>query len=304
MDSMANMRERIRRTYSAYRQQVGVAGRHPQALPYLANAAAGEASDTPSPVSYAFQVTGEGTSPRRYVGRTASQRARERTAPPVSPPASIPARKAKRDAPTGGEVATNIIPRPTVNRWSLRLIVAFSLVMGLGLAWRLLGVFTPPVDAATGVEATHAAFSNVLAGQVAGSLDPLRFFPPPAPWYGPAPALPTGGLPLYGWITAAATGLLGGGEWPGRAFSAGFSLLAGFMLFSLVRVAAGTRAALYALLLFSVAPFSIIMGQHFSPAALLLLVQAAAVWSLLNWRASVAEQRRQGSAWAFGFAIT
>ncbi|HEX9991094.1 MAG TPA: glycosyltransferase family 39 protein [Chloroflexia bacterium] len=303
MDSMANMSERLRRTYSAYRRQVGAMGQRPQALPYLANAAAGDGPDA-RPLSYAFQATGQGTSPRRYVGRSVSQRARERAAPQVAPPAPMPARKAKRDATPGGEVAAAPIARPSVNRWSLRLIVAFSLVMGLGLTWRLLGVFTPPVDAATGVEATHAAFSNVLAGRVAGSLDPLRFFPPPAPWYGPAPALPTGGLPLYGWITAAGMGVLGGGEWLGRALSAGFSLIAGFVLFSLVRVAAGTRAALYALLLFSIAPFSIVMGQHFSPAALLLLAQAAAMWSLLNWRASITEQRRQGSGWAFAVAIT
>src|SRR5438093_126935 len=120
-------------------------------------------------------------SPRRYIGRS--------SAAPVG---------GHRHAAEVGRSHKTLagVSRVKAAPWSLRLVVAVSLLCALAAMMRLTGALTLPVDPPAGVEATHAAFSKLLAGRVEGSLDAVRYFPPPAPWYGPAPADPTGGLPL------------------------------------------------------------------------------------------------------------
>ena len=179
-----------------------------------------------------------------------------------------------------------LVPHPTPSPysltlssypWSLRLFMAVALVGALAIGLRVTGILALPVDPPVGAEATHAAFTNVLSGRVSGSLDPVRYFPPPAAWYGQAPALPDAGLPLFGWLVASGMQLTGAGDWLGRAVSVLFSLLAGLLLFGIVRRTAGARAGLYALLFFSISPLSVVLGQQFSPDMAMLAAQALAM---------------------------
>ncbi|MDQ3928731.1 MAG: glycosyltransferase family 39 protein, partial [Chloroflexota bacterium] len=240
-------------------------------------------------------------SPRRYVGRSGSTGTSKplHSRGPLGPAAvkAAPRAAAPASVAPSNTVAARLMP------WSARLIVAVSLISVLAVAWRMPGAFTPPVDSPGGVEATHAAFANLLSGRTGGALDPVRLWPPPAPWHGYAPANPASGLPLYGWITAGLMTYLGAGDWSGRAVAVVFSLFASISLFSLVRRAAGARAALYSLLFFAISPLSALLGQQFSPASLLLATQAWAVLTLAQWRGTVTVLRPRGSTFAFARAI-
>ena len=86
------------------------------------------------------------------------------------------------------------------------------------------------------------------------------------------------------------------------------SLLAGLAFFATVRRSAGARSALYALLLYSVAPLSVVLGQQFSPAALILAAQSWTVLALVRWRMvadahSVAHARPTGTALPFAVVV-
>lgn len=247
------------------------------------------------PNQFQSQAARGAAPPRRYTGRSASQapgrpitngkESRQRgAAPVVAPPA---------------ETASTARELP----WSLKLVVAVSLVLALVIGLRLTGIVTPPVDPPAGAEATHAALANVLSGRVGGTLDPVRYFPPPAPWYGAATVNPSAGLPLFTWVTAAGMQAFGAGEWLGRAVAVLFSALAGLVLFSVVRSAAGTRAGLYALLFYSISPFSVLFGQHFSSASSILASQALALAALCKWRYSLARRGQGGSSLLLGIAL-
>ncbi|MEO5951118.1 MAG: glycosyltransferase family 39 protein, partial [Chloroflexia bacterium] len=239
--------------------------------------------------------------PRRYSGR-----AQQRTAAPPRPGAntSRPAMPIPMRPPQAAEhIAAPTRLRPAIVPWSLRLVIALGLVVAILIIPRAVGLFTAPIGAPTGVEATYAAGVNVLAGHIASPLEPVRFLPPPAPWYGTAPVNPTATLPLYIWLTAGLSILTGDSQWSGRAISIVFSLIAGMALFALVRRSAGARAGIYALLLYSVAPLSIVLGQQYSPASLVLAAQACAMLMLVLWRSSVQPDAPQGSTVIFGFAV-
>jgi hypothetical protein len=98
--------------------------------------------------------------------------------------------------------------------------------------------------------------------------------------------------------------LLGAGDWAGRAVSILFALVAGLLLFGALRRTNGTRAGLYALLLFAVAPVSVTLGQQHSGAAAVLASQAAAFAALVVWRERLGA-RGAGLAWvaALGTAV-
>lgn len=271
-----------------------VSASRPQAVPYLA---ASPGNEQRYDAYYARQTAepsagAAGASPRRYMGRSAAHAAQLA--------ADRQQRRQEVAAPT---MLGPRITRSAVVPWSFRLALAVTVVAALLLVWRLPGLLTPPVDSPVGAEATHAAFANLLAGRVDAPLEPVRLLPPPAPWFGEAPANPAAGLPLYGWITAALMGLLDSGAWVGRAVSVGFSLLAGLFLFGVVRRSAGTRAAIYAMLFFSFAPVSVALGQQFSPAALILAAQCWAMLTLVKWRLSVGAGRAQGSSLSFMVAV-
>lgn len=236
---------------------------------------------------------------KRYVGRSASRPAPRRISQPLVKadlPAPLP-------IPTSTQQSPAVISRPRVVPWSVRLVACIIIICSVGVAARLMGVLTPPVDAPSGVEATHAAFAYMLAGRVEGATEGVRMWPPPAPWQGIAPTNPTAGLPVYGWVTSLVMRYLGAGDWIARVFSILFSLLAGLALFSVVRRTAGVRAGLYSLLLYSLAPLSIIIGQQVSPASMLLVAQAGALLGLVAWRETARADAPQGSVRAFAIAL-
>jgi hypothetical protein len=70
-----------------------------------------------------------------------------------------------------------------------------------------------------------------------------------------------------------------------------------------VRRTSGSLAAVYATLFFAVSPLSIAFGQQFSPAAMIVAIQAVAVLVLLAWRDTVSQARVQGSAGRFLVAL-
>ena len=140
------------------------------------------------------------------------------------------------------------------------------------------------MDPPAGVEATHAAFAQALAGRVQGTLDPVRYFPATAPWHGVAPVDPAAGLPLYGSLVAGAEQALGAGDWVGRLISIAFGIAAGLVLFVIVRRCAGARAALYALLFYAISPLSVALGQQFSE-----YYATSRAWELKAWRVTVTD---------------
>ena len=186
--------------------------------------------------------------------------------------------------------------------WSLKLVLVVSTVTALGVAWRLLGIATPPLNSTDGVEAMHAALANLLAGRVQG-VGATGWLPVPPPWQGPLPADPGAGIPVFTWLTSSVLVISGWGDWVGRAIAIAFSAMAGLLLFALVRELAGARAGLYSLLLYSFAPLSVILGQQYSPASLVLVAQAIAVLGMVRWHRSISDTRPQGSWWAFLYAV-
>lgn len=236
--------------------------------------------------------------PGRYVGRSARRPQQERAGSALDPSAS----------PLKLPNTAGVAPRPRIHvpvlPWSVRLTVVVGMVLLLSLAVRLLMVFVPPVDSPAGVQATHALYVRVLAGQVEGAPGAGGLFLGSQPWVGVAPVNPTSGFPLFSWLAAAGLHFAGAGDWLGRALAALFSVLAGLALFGVVRRAAGAVAAVYALLFFGIAPLSALLGGQYSPASLVLACQAVSMLTLLNWQSSVQVGLPQGSAARFVLAIT
>ncbi len=252
-------------------------------------------------VTQSKSTNGPGVStPRRYVGRSGVS-----TIPATGGAAPIPFPRTGNEQAKGNSIATSAPSR--VRRvavpWSLRLAFAVTLVLLVFFSFRSFGLFTGPVTAASGVESTYAAGVNVLAGRVASPLDSVRLLPPPAPWNGGAPALPASSLPVFVWASAALSGMFGDGLLAGRILALVASLAAGLCLFALVRRSAGARAAIYALLFYSVAPLSVVLGQQYSQASLIMAMQAVSLLALFNWRSTVRPDLTQGSQVAFAWAV-
>src|SRR5207248_2603220 len=102
-------------------------------------------------------------SPRRYVGRTGAHSSHAKGVYSPSMPHQL-----KREQ---GDASTPQRIRPAVVPWSFRLALMLSLVAVILILFRSFGLFTPPIDSPTGVEATYAASVNMLAGQVSGPLE-------------------------------------------------------------------------------------------------------------------------------------
>jgi len=144
----------------------------------------------------------------------------------------------------------------------------------------------------------------MLSGQVQGALDTVRVIPLAPAWQGYAPINPAAGLPLYTWLTAGVTQVLGGNPLAGRLVSILFSVLAGVALFSLVRRAAGARAGLYAMLAYALSPLSALMGSQYAPFSMVLAAQALAMLALIRWSNSVSAERPGGSVTLFTLSVT
>ena len=187
--------------------------------------------------------------------------------------------------------------------WSARLVVTVCLLVGVTLGMRLTSLFTPVADSPVGVQATHAAYARVLAGQIspAGEQSGLLLGAPP--WEGITPVNPLAGLPLFNWLSAAGMSLAAPGEWVGRLLAALFSVVAAFALFAIVRRMAGSLAAVYASLFFAVSPLSVTLGQQYSPATMILAAQALSVLTLLWWHDSVSDVQSQGSTSRFAVSL-
>lgn len=267
-----------------------------EAAPYVAPAVVGGAR----PASPSRLGDGKpAPTGRRYIGRSKSaprpqQDARAEAVAP-SLPHSGPRRVAAQSAQPSARA--RIVP------WSLRLAGLVALVGLVALGLRLPALVVPPIDAPLGVEATHAATVNMLTGQVAGSVDPVRILPLASAWQGYAPTNPAGGLPLYTWLAGGVAQLPGGSLLAGRLVSIFFSLVAGVCLFALVRRTAGARAGLYAMLAFAFSPLSVITGSQYAPFSMILAGQALAMLAIVRWSHSVSAGRPGGSVTLFTLSV-
>ena len=253
-------------------------------------------------------IASESAERKRYVGRSAGKPGpKYRGGPPQEAAAVLPLRPPPHQQAFVGSATKDGHPatrtQAPVLRWSARLVVVVALVGVLAAGLRLTGLFVPPTDSPSGVEATYGAAANVLAGRVGFGGESVRAFPLTPPWQGAAPADPGASLPLYTWLLGYGMKLFGVGEWLGRALSALFSLGAGLGLFALVRRAAGARAGLYALLVSALSPLSILLGSQLAPFTLLLLFQVSAMLALICWRQSLTPHREGGSSLLFGLAL-
>jgi hypothetical protein len=236
--------------------------------------------------------------PRRYKGRSGTRRTEHTPAGSSTPrvplphpaaPGEVVARRLATSRQTAARVAPHI--------WSIRLVLVTAMMCAVLVGWRAVGLTTPPSDAGSGTEAVSASYAAAIAGLVTPAGSAARLLPPSAPWVGQAPYDPAIGLPVHAWLTAAGMDLLGAGDWIGRAVAILFSAVAGLLLFGVVRRTGGTRAGLYALLFFAVAPVSVTLGQQHSAAAVILASQAAALMALVVWRERVGVHSA-GLAWA------
>jgi hypothetical protein len=270
-----------------------------ESAPYVAPAVMGGAR----PASYPRTRDGKpGSSGRRYVGRSGSaQRAKEIRQPALAAVVApaLPNSGSRQSAVQGARPAARVRVVP----WSLRLAALVCLVGLLAVGLRFPALVVPPIDAPLGVEATHAATVNMLAGQVSGSVDPVRVLPLAPAWQGYAPTNPAGGLPLYTWLTAGLSHIPGGTVLAGRLVSIFFSLIAGICLFALVRRTAGARAGLYAMLAFAFSPLSVITGSQFAPFSMQLAAQAGAMLAIVRWSHSVSATRPGGSVTLFTLSV-
>jgi hypothetical protein len=256
----------------------------------------------PEPRSERVEVlavqSGEAQTPRRYKGRASSQR---RVAPAGSETESQSARPRPVPVRTSdGRIADapqRPVERVVAQAWSIRLAAVTALICTVLVGARAVGLFTPAIDAGAGTEAASYAYVSILTGRTNPVVGAGRLLPPVAPWVGETPYDPAAGVPVHAWLTVMVEELLGEGAWAGRAVAIFFSIVAAVLLFGLVRRTGGTRAALYALLLFAVAPLSVTLGQQFSGASAILASQAAALLALVVWREQ-ARVGRGGRAWA------
>ncbi len=247
---------------------------------------------------------GNPASSKRYVGRSGaaprdgqSQRHVHATASEKLRPLPQKSSEARTQKPVQVAARVRIVP------WSFRLAAAVVLISLLGFGLRVPALFLQPIDAPLGVEATQAATVNMLVGRVQGGIDPIRVLPLAPAWQGYAPVNPTGGLPLYTWLSAGVIEILGDNPWAGRAVSIIFSILAGIALFALVRRTAGARAGLYAMLAYSLSPFSVIAGSQFAPYTLTITLQVLTMLAIVRWSQSVSSERSGGSPTLFALSV-
>lgn len=267
-----------------------------EAAPYVAPAVMGGAR----PVSPTRSRDGKPASAgRRYVGRSKSAPRPQQVSRSEFIAPALPHSGPKRVAAPSAQPTARVRVVP----WSLRLAALVVFVGLLAFGLRFPALIVPPIDAPLGVEATHAATVNMLAGQVAGSVDPVRVLPLASAWQGYAPTNPAGGLPLYTWLAAALAHLPGGSLLAGRLVSIFFSLVAGVCLFALVRRTAGARAGLYAMLAFAFSPLSVITGSQFAPFSMILAAQALAMLAIVRWSHSVSAVRPGGSVTLFTLSV-
>ena len=233
---------------------------------------------------------------QRYIGRSA---ARPQPVPNFTEELnSKPRILQKRQIATQSQVSDSA---PVTVRWSPRLALVLCALTGLIGGARVVAGFTPPVDAPLGVESTHAAFVRHLL-----RVNPVEtessILASALPWQGVAPVDPLSGLPVYSWLAAWFASFLGV-ELSGRMVSLLLSVGAGICLFPIVHRTAGARAAVYASLLYGIAPLSVLYGRHFSPVALLLFLQAATLLLVVKWRATATIARPGGSILTFSIAL-
>jgi len=126
----------------------------------------------------------------------------------------------------------------------------------------------------------------------------MQFLPPPSPWYGPAPDLPSSGLPVYGWLTAVVMLLLGSGAWVGRLVSVVASLLAVWRFLPSCEHCGCPLGPLRTIALFG-GPIERRVGPAVFPSAVILAAQALTLLALVRWRA-LADARAVGNSRATG----
>jgi hypothetical protein len=194
-----------------------------------------------------------------------------------------------------GDSPSSDAPRPSLRRaesfpWLLILI------LGVGLALRLLYVTAPLVDAHRWRQVDTAAIARVFYEE---RFDLLR---PEAIWGGPGGAVESE-FPLLPALTALAYQAFGPSEAAGRIIVIVFSLGAIWFTFVLGRQLVDPAAGLAAAAALALSPGAVFYGRAFMPDSLMVCFSLAALAGFGAWARSGRTRPLIGGACALGLAI-
>ena len=194
-----------------------------------------------------------------------------------------------------GEPAPSTVARAPVS-WRPPGPALLLLILGVGLALRLLYVTAPLVDAHRWRQVDTAAIARAFYED---RFNPLR---PEANWGGPSGAVESE-FPLLPALTALAYFAFGPSETWGRLIVIAFSLGAIGFTYVLGRQLAGRPAGLAAATVMAVSPGAVFYGRAFMPDSLMVCLSLAALAGFMAWTRTGARAPLAGGACALALAI-
>jgi 4-amino-4-deoxy-L-arabinose transferase-like glycosyltransferase len=163
----------------------------------------------------------------------------------------------------------------TLERRREQLLLCAILASGLGI--RLIAISQPYVDAWSWRQADVAMIAENFYRHG------FILFYPQINWAGTAPGYVGTEFPLVPFLAAVLYGIFGVQAWVGRAVSVAFFVLSVPFLYHLVRQTSNTRAALWAVAIYSLTPLSIFASRSFIPDMASLSLSLVALSLFSTW---------------------
>lgn len=149
----------------------------------------------------------------------------------------------------------------------------WAAILGLGLAIRLIHIDGPVVGMHAWRQADTASIARNLRRNGYDLLHPT------VPWGGDGPGWVATEAPIYPLLHA----LLGASPLSGRLLSIGLGLLAGWLLYRLVRDVLGETPALWSLALYALLPMGAYYTRTIQPDPLILVGNVGGLWMFRRW---------------------